>query len=151
MMLSLNATDGSALQTYIAGVNIQAGKVYPVSIGRENYFKLSATSTDDDSHEEVLSLPVGLEENKTTAQITTATAYAPDFTPNNENRMKPFLLGDVNFDGVVNVTDAVIVINHYQARTTEELDFNVSDVNGDNNINVTDAVGIINIYQSRLQ
>lgn len=152
MMLSLNTTDGSALQTYIAGVNIQAGKVYPVSIGRENYFKVSAArTTDDDNQEEVLSLPADLEENKTTAQITTATAYAPDFTPDNENRMKPFLLGDVNFDGKVNVTDAVIVINHYQARTTEELDLNVSDINGDNNINVTDAVGIINIYQNRLQ
>lgn len=152
MMLSLNATDGSALQTYIAGVNIQAGKVYPVSIGRENYFKVSAArTTDDDNQEEVLSLPADLEENKTTAQITTATAYAPDFTPDNENRMKPFLLGDVNFDGKVNVTDAVKVINHYQARTTEELDFNVSDINGDNKINVTDAVGIINIYQSRMQ
>ena len=147
MMLSLNATDGSALQTYIAGVNIQAGKVYPVSIGRENYFKVSAARTaDDDNHEEVLSLPADLEENKTTAQITTATAYAPDFTPDNENRMKPFLLGDVNFDGKVNVTDAVKVTSHYLNDTTDELDFNVSDINGDNKINVTDVIGITNIY-----
>ena len=41
IMISLNATDGSALQTYIAGVNIQAGKVYPVSVGKENYFKVA--------------------------------------------------------------------------------------------------------------
>jgi len=146
MMLSLNATDGSALQTYIAGVNIQAGKVYPVSIGRENYFKLSATSTSDDNTEEVLSLPVGLEEKKTTAQITTATAYATDFMPDTENEMRPFLLGDVNFDGKVNVTDAVKVTSHYLNDTTDELDFNVSDINGDNKINVTDVIGITNIY-----
>lgn len=147
MMLSLNATDGSALQTYIAGVNIQAGKVYPVSIGRENYFKVSAArTTDDDSHEEVLSLPVDLEEKKTTAQITTATAYATDFMPDTENEMKPFLLGDVNFDGKVNVTDAVKVTSHYLNDTTDELDFNVSDINGDNKINVTDVIGITNIY-----
>lgn len=151
MLLSLNATDGSALQTYISGVNTQAGKVYPVSVGKENYFKVSATSTNDDSQEEVLSLPADLEEKKTAEQITTATAYATDFTPDAVNKFKPFLLGDVNFDGKVNVTDAVLVINHYQARTTEELDLNVSDINGDNNINVTDAVGIINIYQNRLQ
>lgn len=150
IMLSLNATDGSALQTYIAGVNIQAGKVYPVSVGKENYFKVSTSGGNDDS-EEVLSLQADLGDKRTTEQITTATAYATDFTLDAVNELKPFLLGDVNLDGVVNVTDAVIVINHYQARTTEELDFNVSDVNGDNNINVTDAVGIINIYQSRLQ
>lgn len=151
IMLSLNATDGSALQTYIAGVNIQSGKVYPVSVGKENYFKLSTSGSNDNS-EEVLSLQADIEENKPTdTQITTATAYATDFTLDAVNELKPFLLGDVNLDGVVNVTDAVIVINHYQARTIEELDFNVSDVNGDNNINVTDAVGIINIYQSRLQ
>jgi hypothetical protein len=125
--------------------------VYPVSVGKENYFKLSTSGSNDNS-EEVLSLQADIEENKPTdTQITTATAYATDFTLDAENELKPFLLGDVNLDGVVNVTDAVIVINHYQARTTEELDFNVSDVNGDNNINVTDAVGIINIYQSRLQ
>lgn len=150
IMLSLNATDGSALQTYIAGVNIQSGKVYPVSVGKENYFKVS-TSGGNDNSEEVLSLQADMGEKRTTEQITTATAYATDFTLDAVNELKPFLLGDVNLDGVVNVTDAVIVINHYQARTTEELDFNVSDVNGDNNINVTDAVGIINIYQSRLQ
>ena len=150
IMLSLNATDGSALQTYIAGVNIQAGKVYPVSVGKENYFKVSTSGGNDDS-EEVLSLPIGFEEKSTTAIINVITAYSTDFTHDAVNELKPFLLGDVNLDGVVNVTDAVIVINHYQARTTEELDFNVSDVNGDNNINVTDAVGIINIYQSRLQ
>ena len=147
MMLSLNATDGSALQTYIAGVNIQAGKVYPVSIGRENYFKVSAVrTTDDDNQEEVLSLPAGLEEKRTTAQITTATAYATDFMPDTENEMKPFLLGDVNFDGKVNVTDAVKVTSHYLNDTTDELDFNVSDINGDNKINVTDVIGITNIY-----
>jgi hypothetical protein len=150
LILSLNATDGSALQTYISGANTQAGKVYPVSIGQENYFKVSsARTTDDDNQEEVLSLPADLEENKTTAQITTATAYAPDFTPDNENKMKPFLLGDVNFDGTVDVTDVVIVVNHFQSETTDELDFNVADINGDGMIDVTDVVGIVNIYHRR--
>ena len=152
MMLSLNATDGSALQTYIAGVNTQAGKVYPVSVGKENYFKVSTANNNANNSLEVLSLQTDFEENEVTVtQIPTATAYAPDFTPDNENRMKPFLLGDVNLDGTVDVTDAVLIISHYQARTTEQLDFNVSDVNGDSVIDVTDAVGIINIYQSRMQ
>jgi hypothetical protein len=152
MMLSLNTTDGSALQTYITGVNTQAGKVYPVSIGRENYFRTQRQTTpgEESDTEEILSLQLDIEDNGTTdTQITTATAYAPDFTTDANHKLKPFLLGDVNLDGTVDVTDAVLVINHYQARTTEELDFNIADVNGDDVIDVTDAVGIINIYQRR--
>ena len=150
MMLSLNATDGSALQTYIAGVNTQAGKVYPVSVGKGNYFRTPHQSDSGDNQEEILSLSLDIEENEVTdTQITTATAYASDFTTDANHKLKPFLLGDVNLDGTVDVTDAVLVINHYQARTTEELDFNIADVNGDDVIDVTDAVGIINIYQRR--
>ena len=153
LQLSVNATDGSALQTYIVGCNMQAARVYPVSVGKENYFRIQSTGNGSGNEtQNALSLPFGIEDKAATAnQIFTATAYAADFAPDTENAMTSFLLGDVNFDGVVNVTDAVMVINHYQARTTEELDFNVSDVNGDNVINVTDAVGIINIYQSRQQ
>ena len=154
MQLSLQASDGSALQTYLSGCNIQAGKAYPLSVGRENYFRTSQSSApkENEDTEEILSLQLDIENNEPTdAQITTATAYTPDFAPDASNKMKAFLLGDVNLDGVVDVTDAVLIINHYQARTTEQLDFNVSDVNGDSVIDVTDAVGIINIYQNRMQ
>lgn len=146
IMLSLNATDGSALQTYIAGVNTQAGKVYPVSVGKENYFKVSASSNNNDNNQEVLSLQAGFEEKSATALINTITAYSTDFTLDSENKFKPFLLGDVNFDGKVNVTDVIIVTNHYLKDTINELDLNVSDINGDNKINVTDVIGITNIY-----
>lgn len=148
IMISLNATDGSALQTYIAGVNIQAGKVYPVSVGKENYFKVSAANNNANNNQQILSLQADFEENDVTdTQITTATAYAPDFTLDTVNKFKPFLLGDVNFDGTVDVTDVVIVVNHYQNNSTDELDMNVSDINGDGMIDVTDVVGIVNIYQ----
>lgn len=147
IMISLNATDGSALQTYIAGVNTQAGKVYPVSVGKENYFKVSAASTNDDDNQEVLSLPADFEEKSATAVINTITAYSTDFTLDAVNKFKPFLLGDVNFDGTVDVTDVVIVVNNYQNNSTDELDMNVSDINGDGMIDVTDVVGIVNIYQ----
>ena len=146
IMISLNATDGSALQTYIAGVNTQAGKVYPVSVGKENYFKVIASSNNNDNNQEVLSLQAGFEEKSATALINTITAYSTDFTLDSENKFKPFLLGDVNFDGKVNVTDVIIVTNHYLKDTTNELDLNVSDINGDNKINVTDVIGITNIY-----
>ena len=147
IMISLNATDGSALQTYIAGVNIQAGKVYPVSVGKENYFKVSAANNNANNNQQILSLQADFEENEVTdTQISIATAYASDFTLDTVNKFKPFLLGDVNFDGKVNVTDVIIVTNHYLKDTTNELDLNVSDINGDNKLNVTDVIGITNIY-----
>ena len=152
MLLTINADDNTSLQTYFKGATMQAGKAYSLSVGKENYFRTPHQSGSGDNQEEILSLSLDIEENEVTdTQITTATAYVSDFTTDAVNKFTPFLLGDVNFDGKVNVTDAVIVINHYQTRTTEELDLNVSDINGDNNINVTDAVGIINIYQNRLQ
>ena len=151
MQMSINATDGSALQTYIAGVNIKAGKVYPVSVGSENYFRIKNDNNGaDDDTNEVLSLQLDIENSQPTDnQITTATAYAPDFTPDTESEIKPFLLGDVNLDGTVDVTDVVIVVNHFQSETTDELDFNVADINGDGVIDVTDVVGIVNIYHRR--
>ena len=151
MQLSINATDGSTLQTYIAGNDIQAGKVYPVSVGRENYFRIqNDNSGAGEDTPEVLSLPIEIENNVTSDdQILTATAYAPDFTIDTENEMTPFLLGDVNLDGTVDVTDVVIVVNHFQNDTTDELDMNVADIDGDGVIDVTDVVGIVNIYQRK--
>ena len=151
MQLSINADDGTALQTYIAGVNIQAGRVYPVSVGNENYFRIkNDNSGADEDTNEVLSLQLDIEDSQPTAnQITTATAYAPDFTLDIENKLTPFLLGDVNLDGTVDVTDVVIVVNHFQNDTTDELDFNVADIDGDGVIDVTDVVGIVNIYHRR--
>ena len=151
MQLSINAIDGSMLQTYIAGNDIQAGKVYPLSVGRENYFRIqSDNSGAGEDTPEVLSLPIEIENNVTSDdQILTATAYAPDFTIDTENEMTPFLLGDVNLDGTVDVTDVVIVVNHFQNDTTDELDMNVADIDGDGVIDVTDVVGIVNIYQRK--
>jgi len=152
IQLSLNADDGSALQAYAKGCNMKAGHVYPLSIGRENYFRTQRQTTpgEESDTEEILSLQLEIEDNGTTDnQITTATAYAPDFAPDAENKMTSFLLGDVNLDGTVDVTDVVIVVNHFQNDTTDELDFNVADIDGDGVIDVTDVVGIVNIYHRR--
>ena len=152
IVITLNADDGSALQTYAKGCNMKVGHVYPLSIGRENYFRTQRQTTPDEESdtEEILSLQLNIEDNGTTDnQITTATAYAPDFAADAENKMTPFLLGDVNLDGTVDVTDVVIVVNHFQNDTTDELDFNVADIDGDGVIDVTDVVGIVNIYQRK--
>ena len=52
--------------------------------------------------------------------------------------------GDANGDGVVNVTDAVYLINVCLG-LTEGADENKCDVNDDGAVNVTDAVAIINM------
>ena len=150
LALTLTASDGSVLQAYITGCNMQQGRVYSITLGTDNYFRLQPASYQGDaiSQNYQQSLTEGFDE-PTDNQITEVAAYAPDFMADAENKMVAVLLGDVNVDGVVDVTDAVIVINHYQARTTEELDFNIADVNGDGEIDVTDAVGIINIYQNK--
>lgn len=56
--------------------------------------------------------------------------------------------GDVNGDGVVNTTDAVLVINYYLGKS-HTIDFNAADMNNDGSINTTDAVLIINKYLNK--
>lgn len=58
--------------------------------------------------------------------------------------------GDINNDGLVNVADAVLLINHYLNGTTDELPLGVADVNNDGEVNVSDAVEIINRYLNNL-
>lgn len=64
------------------------------------------------------------------------------------SQLKVRLLGDVNGDGVVNTTDAVIVINHYLGKTTLE-NPEIADINNDNDINTTDAVLILKDYLNK--
>lgn len=52
--------------------------------------------------------------------------------------------GDVNGDGVTNVTDAVQIINSILGNKTDILSTEICDMNGDGVINVSDAIQIIN-------
>ena len=55
------------------------------------------------------------------------------------------VMGDVNSDGNVTVTDAASVVNHILQKTPQGFIFEAADVNGDGNITVTDAASIVNI------
>lgn len=55
-------------------------------------------------------------------------------------------VGDIDGNGTVNVSDAIDLIGHYVAGTTDELDKSVADVDGNGVINVSDAIEIIDIY-----
>ena len=56
------------------------------------------------------------------------------------------LKGDVSGDGVVDISDAVVLINHYLVGTTSALRLSVADMNGDGVIDTSDAVAIVNKY-----
>lgn len=55
------------------------------------------------------------------------------------------LIGDVNGDNFVNVSDIVCVVNHILGKTNDVFSFDRADVNGDSKVNVTDIVCIISI------
>ena len=57
--------------------------------------------------------------------------------------------GDANEDGVVNVADAVAVINVYLTGDASTVNFSLADTDGNGIINVADAVYIINLYLTR--
>lgn len=60
-------------------------------------------------------------------------------------RILPYLLGDANGDGQVNVADIMVVVNYIMGNKPSIIKMKRSDVNFDQNINVTDAMGIVKI------
>ena len=59
--------------------------------------------------------------------------------------LNPFLLGDVNGDGFVNITDVTCLVNYIMNPESTTIIFKATDINSDGMINITDAVGIVNI------
>lgn len=55
-------------------------------------------------------------------------------------------VGDVNGDGTIDTSDAVMIIEHYIKGITDKLNKATADVNGDGKIDTTDAVKVINKY-----
>ncbi len=56
----------------------------------------------------------------------------------------PYLCGDVNDDGLINVSDAVFIINYVFLGSSAPDPLCIGDANGDDTINVSDAVYLIN-------
>ena len=56
------------------------------------------------------------------------------------------ILGDINFDSIINVLDAVILVNAVLNSTPlEDLEMQAADINGDQVLNVLDVVQLVNI------
>lgn len=58
--------------------------------------------------------------------------------------VEPFLLGDVNGDGKVNVSDVSVLINSLMNGNEAELNLQTADINGDGTVNITDVSMLIN-------
>lgn len=56
-----------------------------------------------------------------------------------------YIPGDANGDGIVNITDAVGIVNYILKKVQGNFIFEAADMNGDGIINVTDAVQVINV------
>lgn len=56
--------------------------------------------------------------------------------------------GDVNQDGVVNVTDVVALVEYILGNKPKHFNVYIADVNGDGTINISDVIGIIDIILS---
>lgn len=77
------------------------------------------------------------------SDVNAQTYYAPDL--NVPVTIKDFILGDVNIDGTVNVSDYVATANYILELNPYPFVFAAADVDGNLTINVSDLVGVANI------
>ena len=61
---------------------------------------------------------------------------------------EPLLLGDVNSDGKITITDAVGIVNYILGNPSSGFNIQAADLNGDHNITITDAVCVVNIIMN---
>ena len=65
--------------------------------------------------------------------------------------IEDYTKGDVDGDGVIDLADAVLVINHYVGKPVAKFNEKAADVDGDSVIDLADAVRIINFYVGKVQ
>ena len=75
-------------------------------------------------------------------------AVTVDMVHNTFNIKKAGMIGDVNSDNTVNITDVTILINAVMSENFSTINFDNSDMNGDGNINITDVTMLINAVMS---
>jgi len=62
----------------------------------------------------------------------------------------PITLGDINFDGEINVLDVVLLVSFILGDPTDELEYSAADMNGDSQLDVLDAVLLIEMILNPL-
>ena len=74
--------------------------------------------------------------------LTAMFEYVPEFPDDPVNTLPNVIRGDVNNDGVVNVTDVVVLTNKILRGTAAQIDPNVADLTNDGLVNVSDVVAL---------
>ena len=59
------------------------------------------------------------------------------------------LLGDVNNDGVIDVTDVVLIFNHFMGEETPGFVEAAADFNNDGDIDITDVVLVFEYFMNQ--
>ena len=80
----------------------------------------------------------------TTSTTTTTTPFTT--TSTTTTTVPAFKLGDVDGNGMIEVTDAVLVLTYYAKSAAVTIDPRLADVNQDGIVDVVDAVGILTYY-----
>ena len=148
-------TDGFTTTTRAEGLTLNWRKVSDNTV---RYFVYSLSDAIIESGEgQILSIPFTQKSGVTEGQyqmsvtnIVLGTANLTDkFSGTDQSfsfNVKSYLAGDENGDGVVDIVDAVQIINAYLSNTTDVLNKRLADMNGDSAIDIVDAVIIINQY-----
>lgn len=150
LTVTLTAADGTMSKAEMKGTRITAGHLYPIAL------EMPSFETEDNEGGEsgdsgdtpgplLAKRSIAAQEETSISSITVS---VPDFIFDSTHQFEQIvgLLGDVNGDGKVMVSDAVMLVNHYLYGTTSQLNKRTADANQDGKITIADAVAIINIY-----
>ena len=149
LTVRINADDGTFVERQLTGVAFQAGKLYDVSLDDDI---AEAKSGAGEMWSESNGKRGGAYLETDAEAVSSQRCYAPDFVTavleDGELGKNERLLGDVNADGKVDLTDAQLLTNYNVGVRPVEIDLSVADINRDGKITMADANKIVNISLS---
>ena len=119
---------------YLVGFNAQTGVIQ-----RQVKFNYNQTTGvfSNPTH------PIGIGINKT-GYLNILDYYDAELTPANT----PSKLGDVNRDGLVNISDVTMLITYLLSGSTGDIDLVAADVTQNNEVNISDVTTLITMIMS---
>lgn len=148
----INADDGTFVERQLTGVAFQAGKLYDVSLD-EDIAEAKSGAGEMWSESNGKRGGAYLETDAEAEAVSSQRCYAPDFVTavleDGELGKRERLLGDVNADGKVDLTDAQLLTNYNVGVRPVEIDLSVADANKDDEITMADANEIVRITLSK--
>ena len=147
---TINIPDGISIDrvTITGNMNMDSGTAYLYELNGQifettDYVFPSRTANDDRTYTIDLASPA----TKTltfTAKGDGQVGWQLRLYSKNETST-PILMGDVNGDGLVNITDVVCLVNYILHEDSTSIILEAADLNDDGAINITDAVALVNL------